>query len=43
MELEKYPIEIEKEVLRALNGYCDENDISINQFIKANLEAIGEY
>lgn len=43
METQKFKIEIDKDVLITLNGYCKKNDISINEFIKTNLEAIGEY
>ncbi len=43
MIIRKYNIELEEEVLRALRVYCEENEISINQFIKSNLEAIGVY
>jgi len=42
-EIKAYPIELDKTVFRALLNYCGENDISTNDFIKSNLEAIGEY
>lgn len=43
MELIEETIEIEKDVYKSLLNYCEENDLSINQFIKSNLELIGEY
>ena len=35
-------IEIEKDIWKVLKKYCDREDISINYFIRANLEAVGE-
>ena len=43
MELKEYPISLEKEIYKSLLNYCNKEEISINQFIKSNLEAIGEY
>jgi hypothetical protein len=43
MDLINKEIEIEEEVFKALFKYCNEKDLSINGFIKANLEALGEY
>ena len=37
----KETIEIDIYVLKALKKYCKKEDISINGFIRANLEALG--
>lgn len=36
----KKQIEIDKEVYKELIKYCEENEISINSFIKLNLECL---
>lgn len=43
MELINQEIEIEPEVYKSLLNYCEKEQIEINDFIKSNLDLLGEY